>query len=81
MNSKAWRAEALQCNRARCRTFVAITRTYRRLHEETGILKTGLYRLTAQGAWASSRAPHVFFFFRKLLRVRITCVIHQQYTL
>jgi len=75
MNSKARRAETLQCNRARCRTFVAITRTYRRLHEEAGILKTGLYRLTAQGAWASSRAPHVFFFFRKLRLHRYRCFL------
>lgn len=48
----------------RSRHFTAIVRYYRKFYEELERSGDGLYRMTKLGAWAASRAPHVFYFFR-----------------
>lgn len=48
------------------RKFPAIVRHYRRYYSRPEYEEAGPYRLTALGAWATSRAPHVFYFFRKV---------------
>jgi hypothetical protein len=50
----------------RGRSFAAIVRYYRELHGASGKVVTTPYRLTTLGAWATSRAPHVFSFFKQM---------------
>lgn len=45
--------------------FAAIVRYYRALHRASAIAADP-YRLTTLGAWATSRASHVFSFFRRI---------------
>jgi hypothetical protein len=54
-------------NSDRGRAFAAIARYYRELHRSLSVADGGPpYRLTPLGAWAVSRAPHVFWFFRQM---------------
>jgi len=48
----------------------SVVRYYRDLHRAPDEESPGPYRLTSLGAWASSRAPHVFYFFRKIRLAR-----------
>ncbi len=48
------------------RGFAAIARWYRELHRSSGMGEVGQYRMTSLGAWATSRAPHVFSFLRQI---------------
>lgn len=66
MNPKPWYDSTPEHNRDRGRTFAAITRYYRELHRASGISQADPYRLTTLGAWARSRASHVFSFFRQV---------------
>jgi hypothetical protein len=50
----------------RSRHFTTIVRYYRKFYEELEHSGAGLYRHTKLGAWAASRAPHVFYFFRTI---------------
>ncbi len=52
--------------RDRSRRLVEINRYYRGLHAALDESGTGPYRMTALGAWATSRAPHVYYFFRRI---------------
>lgn len=45
-------------------SIAAVIRAYRKTQGEAD--ESDRYRLTPLGAWASSRAPHVFAFFRKI---------------
>jgi len=44
----------------------SVIRYYRTLHGTWDDEAGGPYRLTSLGAWAASRAPHVYHFFRKI---------------
>jgi len=44
----------------------SVIRYYRALHDTWDDEAGGPYRLTSLGAWAASRAPHVYHFFRKI---------------
>jgi hypothetical protein len=46
------------------RHFAAIVRYYRKFYEDLNRSGAEPYRMTRLGAWAASRAPHVFYFFR-----------------
>ena len=46
------------------RRFAAIVRYYRKFYEELDRCGAEPYRMTRLGAWAASRAPHVFYFFK-----------------
>ncbi|MBP8645207.1 MAG: class I SAM-dependent methyltransferase [Syntrophobacteraceae bacterium] len=48
----------------------SVVRYYRDLHSAPDEEFSGPYRLTSLGAWATSRAPHVFYFFRKIRLAR-----------
>ena len=48
------------------RTFSLIEQHYHRFYEVLEREGTGSYRLTALGAWATSRAAHVFHFFKEM---------------
>ena len=50
----------------RGRTFASIVRYYRRLHRSASDSSMEPYRATALGVWATSRAAHVFSFFRHI---------------
>jgi len=51
---------------ARNRDFAKISRYYRSFYRDMRQNAVLPYRLTALGAWATSRAPHVYAFFRTL---------------
>lgn len=46
------------------RRFAAIVRYYRKFYVELNRSGAQPYRMTRLGAWAASRAPHVFYFFK-----------------
>jgi hypothetical protein len=48
------------------RAFSTIVRYFRTLHAASKDAGAVPYRLTSRGAWAASRAPHVFSFFRRV---------------
>lgn len=48
------------------RQFAAIARYYRNFYQELERSGFDLYRMTKLGAWATSRAAHVFFFFKTI---------------
>jgi len=50
----------------RSRHFTAIVRYYRKFYEELERSGDAPYRMTKLGAWAASRAPHVFYFFKSV---------------
>ena len=50
----------------RGRTFASIVRYYRRLHKSAPDPSAEPYRATELGVWATSRAAHVFSFFRRI---------------
>lgn len=50
----------------RSRGFLRILHYYRRLHEALEQSGAGTYRITSLGAWATSRAPHVYYFLKRL---------------
>ncbi len=43
-----------------------ILRHYRHMHELLAHSGQGPYRITARGAWATSRIAHVYYFFKRL---------------
>jgi hypothetical protein len=53
-----------EMNHARARQFLKIVRHYAGIYEELERSGAAPYRLTARGAWAASRACHVFYFFK-----------------
>ena len=46
--------------------FARLARHYRRRYEALEQNGAGCYQFTALGAWATSRAAHVFYFFRRI---------------
>lgn len=48
------------------RRFVQLARHYRRRYAALEQSGSGCYQLTSLGAWATSRAAHVFYFFRTI---------------
>lgn len=66
MSPKAFCVNIPACNYDRGRAFTAVIRLYRELHGAAGPSRADPYRFTALGAWARSRAPHVFSFFRRV---------------
>jgi len=50
----------------RTRKLLSILRYYRRRHELLEANGQGPYRMTSKGAWAASRAAHVYYFLRRL---------------
>ena len=50
----------------RSRRLVAIVRYYRNLYKELERAGDVPYRMTKLGAWATSRAAHVFYFFKTI---------------
>lgn len=65
MNPEALCASPPRRNPDPSAAFAALIRYYRERHRAPG-LTAAPYRLTALGAWAASRAPHVFSFFRRM---------------
>lgn len=65
MSPKPWCVSAPQLNADRGAAFAALIRYYRELHRASGITEDP-YQLTKLGAWAASRAPHVYSFFRRM---------------
>ena len=63
---KQTQLSALDIAHGSSRRFAAIARYYRNFYKE--LERSGLdpYRMTKLGAWATSRAAHVFFFFRTI---------------
>jgi hypothetical protein len=66
MNPKPSYVEPPHPGRSQSRAFSAVARYYRTLHNGLRDRGEGPYRLTTLGAWATSRAPHLFSFFRRI---------------
>lgn len=56
----------LDINGGYSRQFTAISRYYKNFYQDLERSGVDLYRMTRLGAWATSRAPHVFFFFKTI---------------
>lgn len=60
----------------RGRMFAAVAGYYRTLQQSFATIDVSLpYRLTSLGAWAASRAPHVFWFFKRISLERYDLLI------
>jgi hypothetical protein len=66
MNPKAFCPDLPDVSRNRGRAFSAVARYFKALHGISSDTHAGPYRMTALGAWATSRSPHVFFFFKRI---------------
>jgi hypothetical protein len=66
MNPKASCPDSSVASHVRGRAFSAVARYFRALHGLSSDSGAGPYRMTALGAWATSRSPHVFSFFKRI---------------
>ena len=66
MNPKAFCRDSPVMSHNRDRTFSAVARYFRARHRVSSDSGAGPYRMTALGAWATSRSPHVFSFFKRI---------------
>lgn len=64
MSRAPWSPRVVESTRARNEGFARIARYYRSFYGDLRKDDALPYRLTALGAWATSRAPHVYAFFR-----------------
>jgi hypothetical protein len=65
MNHKASCVDLPVASQNLGQAFSAVARYFRALHGVLSDSYPGPYRMTALGAWATSRSPHVFSFFKR----------------
>jgi hypothetical protein len=66
MNPKALCHDSPVVSHNRDRIFSAVARYFRALHRVSSDSGAGTYRMTALGAWATSRSPHVYSLFKRI---------------
>jgi hypothetical protein len=66
MNPKPFCPDLPLASQKRGRAFSAVTRYFKALYRASSDSGAGTYRITSLGAWATSRSPHVFSFFKRI---------------